>query len=108
MKFPETLLEFQEQFPDEEACWKALCRVPLTARGNQAPQRDQAPTGRSRVWLSAPPRRAGQGGRSPKETLPQTAASGSGRPHGSPAPTRRGRIQAARVRSRSGHGPNDR
>ena len=22
MKFPETLLEFQEQFPDEAACWK--------------------------------------------------------------------------------------
>ncbi len=27
MKFPETLLEFQEQFPDEEACWKALRRL---------------------------------------------------------------------------------
>ena len=24
MKFPETLIEFQEQFPNEEACWKAL------------------------------------------------------------------------------------
>ncbi len=27
MKFPETLLEFQEQFPDEAACWKALRQV---------------------------------------------------------------------------------
>ena len=27
MKFPETLLEFQEQFPNEAACWKALRRV---------------------------------------------------------------------------------
>ncbi len=27
MKFPETLLEFQEQFPDEAACWKALRRL---------------------------------------------------------------------------------
>ncbi len=27
MKFPETLLEFQEQFPDEVACWKALRQV---------------------------------------------------------------------------------
>ena len=27
MRFPETLLEFQEQFPDEAACWKALRRL---------------------------------------------------------------------------------
>jgi hypothetical protein len=27
MKLPETLIEFQEQFPDEAACWKALRRV---------------------------------------------------------------------------------
>lgn len=27
MKFPETLIEFQEQFPDEAACWKALRRL---------------------------------------------------------------------------------
>ncbi len=27
MQFPETVLEFQEQFPDEEACWQALRRV---------------------------------------------------------------------------------
>ncbi len=27
MKFPETLIEFQEQFPAEAACWKALRRL---------------------------------------------------------------------------------
>ena len=27
MKFPETLLEFQEQFPDEAACWEAMRRL---------------------------------------------------------------------------------
>lgn len=27
MKFPETLLQFQEQFPDEASCWRALWQL---------------------------------------------------------------------------------
>ena len=47
MKFPETLLEFQEQFPDEAACWKALRRL-RWPHGFQCPR-----CGHRREWLYA-------------------------------------------------------
>ena len=48
MRFPETLQEFQSQFPDDEACWQSLRRA-RWPRGFRCPRCN----GRASSWISS-------------------------------------------------------